>query len=157
MTKGADVSRESDIRLIMELPCRYSDAANRRDWDDFQSVYAEEARWQVPGVKVDVTGAKNIRDWAEAAFKENAFFLQLIYHQVLVRYEPDVANTYTYFQAFSRRYDGSGFQYIMVYDDEMARNGEKWEFSNRVGHFLYRDNHALQGIHLPIPELTSFK
>jgi ketosteroid isomerase-like protein len=150
------VSREADIQRILELPHRYSDAANRRDWDEFERVYAVDARWQVPGVNVDLRGRANIRKWVEESFQRSDFFMQLIGGQRLVRYEPEVANVYTYFQALSRRYDGSGFHYIMVYDDEMTCNDGTWEFSSRIGHFLYRDNSAPAGVNMPFPALRTF-
>jgi SnoaL-like domain len=150
------MSRESDIQSILALPNRYSDAANRRNWDDFAATYGVNARWQVPGNDIDMTGRETIKKWVTETFEANDFFMQLIGGQRLVRYEPEVANVYTYFQAFSRRYDGSGFHYIMVYDDEMTRNDGIWEFSHRIGHFLYRDNHAPTGVNMPFPELRTF-
>jgi hypothetical protein len=150
------MSRESDIQSILALPNRYSDAANRRNWDDFAATYGVNARWQVPGNDIDMTGREVIKKWVTETFEANDFFMQLIGGQRLVRYEPEVGNVYTYFQAFSRRYDGSGFHYIMVYDDEMTRNDGIWEFSHRIGHFLYRDNHAPTGVNMPFPELRTF-
>jgi ketosteroid isomerase-like protein len=150
------MSREADIQRILELPHRYSDAANRRDWDSFERVYAVDAHWEVPGVNVDLRGRATIRKWVEETFPNNDFFIQLIGGQRLVRYESDVANVHTYFQALSRHLDGSGFHYIMVYDDEMAKNGDTWEFTSRIGHFLYRDNTAPKGVDMPFPALRTF-
>jgi hypothetical protein len=150
------MSRESDILNILALPNRYSDAANRRNWDDFAATYAVNARWQVPGNDIDMTGRETIKKWVTETFKANDFFMQLIGGQRLVRYEPEVANVYTYFQAFSRRFDGTGFHYIMVYDDEMTRNDGIWEFSHRIGHFLYQENRAPTGVNPPFPALRTF-
>ena len=150
------MSRESDILSILALPNRYSDAANRRNWDDFAATYAVKARWQVPGNDIDMTGRETIKKWVTETFKANDFFMQLIGGQRLVRYEPEVANVYTYFQAFSRRFDGTGFHYIMVYDDEMTRNDGIWEFSHRIGHFLYQENRAPTGVNPPFPALRTF-
>jgi hypothetical protein len=150
------MSREADIQRILELPHRYSDAANRRDWDSFERVYAPDARWQIPGNDIDLHGRTTIRNWAEKAFDNNDFFIQLIGGQRLVRYEAEVANVHTYFQALSRHYDGSGFHYIMIYDDEMNKNGDTWEFTSRIGHFLYRDKTAPTGVNMPFPTLRLF-
>jgi SnoaL-like domain len=150
------MSRESDIQSILELPNRYSDAANRRDWDDFAATYGVNARWQVPGNNIDLTGRETIKKWVTETFKGNDFFMQLIGGQRLVRYEPEVANVYTYFQAFSRRFDGTGFHYVMVYDDEMTRNDGIWEFSHRIGHFLYQENRAPTGVNPAFPALRTF-
>lgn len=81
----------------------------------------------------------------------------LIGGQRLVRYEPEVANVHTCFQALSRHQDGSGFfHHIMVYDDEMNKNGDIWEFTSRIGHFLYRDNTAPTGVNMPFLSLRTF-
>jgi hypothetical protein len=49
----------------------------------------------------------------------------------------------------------------MVYDDEMTRNGDIWEFTSRIGHFLYRvlyrDNSAPTGVNMPFPSLRTFE
>jgi ketosteroid isomerase-like protein len=149
------MSREADIQIIMELPHRYSDAANRRNWDDFAATYAVDAHWEVPGVNVDLRGREVIKKWVAETFPNNDFFVQLIAGQRLVHYEPEKAIVHTYFQALSRHLDGSGFHYIMVYDDQIAKNDGIWEFSSRIGHFLYRDKTAPTGVDMPFPALRT--
>jgi ketosteroid isomerase-like protein len=155
--EGGLMTREADIQEILALPQEYCSAVNRRDWDDFELLYATDARWRVPGNERDVVGAKNIREWTENTFANVAFFSQMIGSQKLVRYTPEVANVYTHFQAFNVLYNGGGFQYFMVYDDEMRRDGDRWKFTDRIGHFLFRASVPPDGVPSPWPELRKFE
>ena len=153
------MSRESDLHEILELPHRYCDGLNRKDFDDFLSVYAADAHWQVPAAGVDIRGRDNIRDWLSRTdvFAEGGrFFSQQIGAQRVVRYTPEIANVYTHFQELSVSSHGTGSHAFMVYDDEMTRNGEKWEITDRVGHFLFTGTVALPGSATPCPPLRKF-
>src|SRR5258708_6970464 len=151
------MTRESEIFEVMQAPHRYCDAINRKDLEDTLSVYAESARWQIPALRIDVQGKDNLREWClnEGIFRTHAgqFVTQQIGAQRLVRYTTDVANVYTHFNAQRVDVDGSGFQYFMVYDDEMVRNNGTWEVTDRIGHFLFRSATGPVGVPIPCPPL----
>jgi ketosteroid isomerase-like protein len=150
------MTREADIQDILALPHHYVDAAIRRDWDEFESLYEPDARWRIPGNGHDIKGAKNIREWTERTFSKITFYSQMIGSQKLVDYTPDVAHVYTHFQAFNATADGGGFGYFMVYDDEIKRFGDTWLFTDRIGHFLLRSAGPPKGVASPMPELRKF-
>ena len=89
MNAYEEMSRESDIFEIMQLPHRYCDAINRKDLEDTLSVYAESALWQIPALGIDVQGKDNLREWClnEGIFRTHAgqFVTQQIGAQRLVR------------------------------------------------------------------------
>jgi uncharacterized protein (TIGR02246 family) len=66
-----------DIAAIRALHDRYADAVNRRDADDWGALWAEEARWDLMGMKVDGRAAI-VQLWqgAMAGFAFVGFFSQ---------------------------------------------------------------------------------
>jgi hypothetical protein len=158
VTRNEDyrVTRESDIQEILGVPNRYIDGVNRRDLDVMVSVYSQDARFQIPFLGADVRGRENIREYVskrDPFAHPDDFFSQQIGAQRLVRYTHEVANVYTHYQGFNWNIDGSGFHYFMVYDDEMTRNGDKWEITDRIGHSLFRATIAPTGSAFPCPPM----
>jgi len=154
------LSRESEIFEIMQVGNRYCDAINRKDLKDVLSVYAENAHWRIPALGMDVQGHDGLREWFSNAgiLRPNAghFVTQQLGVQRLVRYTTDIANVYNHFHAVEFDQAGSGFQYYMIYDDEMVRNNGKWEVTDRVGHFLFRSSTGPVGVPIPCPPLRRF-
>ena len=51
-------TRLDDLLAIRALVGRFNDAVNRRDLDQFRSVWADDAVWEIPGVpRADSAGA----------------------------------------------------------------------------------------------------
>jgi uncharacterized protein (TIGR02246 family) len=145
---------EADVQGVLALQQRYCDAVNRRDWDGFEAVFAEDGRWVIPAANIDIRGRTKIREFNERHFANCDYIVMLIGSQHVERCTAEVANGFTVFQSFQRQRTGSGvgLQIVMLYQDTLCRNGERWEFTERLGQWPLRD----ESLAFPPPPLAAF-
>jgi ketosteroid isomerase-like protein len=145
-----------DAQDVLALAHQYCDGINRRDFPSLASVFAEDARWMVPGLGLDIRGRSQIRAFIEDGFRTIEFLVHLIGSQHVVGCDGELAHSYTTFQAFLRHTDGTGFQYVILYDDMARRDGSGWEFTSRSAHFLLRNPTPPGGVTAPLPPMATF-
>jgi ketosteroid isomerase-like protein len=135
---------EPDVQGVFALQQRYCDAVNRRDWDGFESTFAEDGRWVIPAAGIDMRGRGEIRRFNEAHFGNCDYIVMLIGSQHVERCTGEVANGFTVFQSFQRQRTGAGteLRIVLLYQDTLRWNGERWEFTERLGQFLLREERA---------------
>ena len=142
---------EGDVQGVLRLQQRYCDAVNRRDWDGFESTFAEDGRWVIPAANIDMRGRRNIRESNERHFDNCEYIVMLIGSQHVERCTAEMATGYTVFQSFQRQKTGgsNGLRIVILYQDTLQRNIDRWEFTERRGSFLLRD----EGLAFPPPPL----
>lgn len=123
-----------DRLAIRELVESYNDAVMRFDADAWQSNWAEDATWTLPGAG-DIKGkAAIVGVWKQAmsSFEFVGFFASA--GPIVI--EGDQASGTWYQQEFLHQKDGVKRGITGRYDDRYVKKGGRWYFSSRVYNVL---------------------
>ena len=117
---------------IRETIDRYCDAINRQDWYNFGSFWTDDAFWEAQApINMEARGLEQILKITRAG-RERTEFLVHMNHAIVIDYlEGDVARSHhtLHIKAFGQ--SGFGYSCIGIYDDELRRFGDGWQFSRR--------------------------
>lgn len=129
---------------IHALRGAFADAANRRDFDHFATLFTDDGGWQIPDMRAAFSGRAAIRDGVERMLDLWEVFVQTT-HDGVVEGEGTRATGRAYVNELGRfRTGGSQVNYA-VYDDVYVRTEFGWRFQTRTYHFLYVDESPLAG------------
>lgn len=139
----------ADQLAIRQLTAAFSDAVTRRDYDAFRTVWAEDGRWNVPGMATQVGP-----DAAAAQLGQLLDGIELLVQMVdggQVWVDGDAARARWTISEHGRLPDGRGVHYIGIYQDRHVRTPDGWRFAERTFTFLYRGFSEMPGKAYPPP------
>jgi ketosteroid isomerase-like protein len=142
----------ADEQAIRQLTASFSDAVNRRAFDDFGQLWLPDGVWAIPGLE-DAVGPNAIVAQLEQLISSFDFLLQLL-HGGQVWVEGDAARARWYLVELGRTSDGQGVHFAGVYQDRLVRTNAGWKFGARKFDFLYRGFADLPGKAYPFPPLA---
>lgn len=140
----------ADRDAIRDLRVRFTDAANRRQFDDFAALFADTGRWAVPDMGVQFDGRPAIRAGIEHMLGLWEVFIQFA-HDGPIEATTDGATGRSYVQELGRFVAGGSQTNCAFYDDVYVRGDGVWTFASRTYHFLYVDESPLPGRVVPQP------
>jgi len=143
----SDISAWIDKLAIEETIIRYSDAATRGAWDEFEALWTRDAVWEV-ALPVDsrVVGARAIRESVISSLEGEDFLVQMTHGSVITLHSETHASATTTIHAIARRqgeHDGANYG---IYYDELAKVDGVWKFAQRRLQPIYSDFSPLPGI-----------
>lgn len=143
------VKDELEIRALAE---KFSDAANRKDGDLFQSLWAKEAVWKIgPPINVEFKGKENMGASVTRMLGLWDFFVQLS-GPAVVNIKGDTATARFYVNEIARKADDKSGNYnLSMYEDELIKENGKWVFLKRTYHTIYQEAPQYKGLIQQLP------
>lgn len=119
----------SDAQAIRELVEAYADAVLRRDGDDWASCWAEDAVWELSGMRVEGQAAiRSLWEQAMQGFAYVGFFVQP--GPLMIAGNRAEGRVWTHELLVGA--DGARWQTVGRYDDVYSRTTSGWRFASRV-------------------------
>lgn len=143
-----------DEMAIRALADQFSDAANRKDAELFQSLWAKEAQWII-GSPINKTfkGQANMGSSVSHMLNLWDFFVQLTGPGV-VQINGDTAIARFYVNEIARKADDQSGNYnLSMYDDVIIRENGKWVFLKRTYHTIYQEAPEYKGLIQALPSI----
>jgi ketosteroid isomerase-like protein len=144
----------SDESAIRALADKFSDAANRRDGEMFQTLWAEDGVWKIGApVNQEFTGKVGMGDSLIRMLGLWDFFVQLTTAGVIL-VEGNTAYARFYVQEIARAKEGGKGNFnLSMYEDELIKKEGKWYFKQRIYHTIYQDTPEFHGQLIEVPML----
>lgn len=144
---AGDTARWIDKLAIQELIVRYSDAATRGSWDEFESLWVKDAVWETAAPINDKTvGARAIRDQVMRNLEGEDFLVQMTHGSVITLQGEDRASATTTMHAIARRGDVHAVTNYGVYFDDLVKVDGDWKFAKRRLQPIYLESDPLPGV-----------
>lgn len=143
-----------DEMAIRALADQFSDAANRKDAELFQSLWAKDAQWII-GSPINKTfkGQANMGSSVSRMLNLWDFFVQLTGPGV-VQINGDTAFARFYVNEIARKADDQSGNYnLSMYDDVIIRENGKWVFLKRSYHTIYQEAPEYKGLIQALPSI----
>ncbi len=132
--------------LIQKQVAKFADAVNRRDREEFRSLWVEQGIWDLkPPLNINVTGRDNIVQTFVQLLDNWEFFVQMV-HSGVIEIQGDQAQARWSMNEIGRNHEGKGFQNFGMYEDQLIRLDNQWLFVQRTYHFAYIDEPQLSGV-----------
>ena len=136
-----------DRLAIQDVIVRYSDAATRGSWDEFEALWMPEAVWEVgPPIDTRIVGVRAIRDDVTASLGAVDFFVQMTHGSVVTLLGDGRASATTTIHALARRRGHHEVTNYGVYYDELVKAHGTWKFARRRLQPVYTDTSPLPGV-----------
>jgi hypothetical protein len=125
-----------DEAEIHRLAARFSDAVNERDVPVFGRLWADEgAVWSIgPPLAARAEGREAIVAQLGSLYKLERYFMQMT-HSGVVTLDGDRATARFVVREHGRG-DGTYYENLAVYNDELVREAGRWRFAKRT--YVYR-------------------
>jgi ketosteroid isomerase-like protein len=141
----AKMTQRDDEGQIQQLTVSFADAVNRRNLEQFTSLWSDRGVWSIePPLTMQVTGVEDIAAAFTRLLAGWEFFVQIV-HQGSIELNGDRATARWYMSEVGRDLTGEGFQNYGVYLDELIRQDDLWLFVRRTYRFIYIDRPKLTG------------
>jgi hypothetical protein len=122
----------SELAAIQSQISRYTDAVNSRNWDDFPSIYAEDATWEAIGLDIAFDGLAAITNGLSGVVGAMSSFVQLNCPAVIKYTGGDHASARsTIYEIGENEAAGTQFEAYGFYEDELVRLNGQWMFQSR--------------------------
>ena len=156
MIDNTDFQVFKDELKIRNLVGKFSDSANRRDFEAFGKLWTDDGKWRVlDPFPFHAEGAANIAQKFQEMLGQFEMFVQMT-HEGVVEINGDTAKTRWTVQEMVKGKDGNTFQNnVGMYDDELKKVDGKWLFASRTYHYIYFDESELRGKGYQLP--TNFE
>ena len=134
----------SELAAIQSQISRYTDAVNSRNWDDFPSIFAEDARWEAVGMDMRFDGRDAITGGLSGIVGAMSMFVQMNCPAVISYTGGDRASARsTMYEIGENETAGTQFEAYGRYEDELVRLDGRWMFQSRRFVRLMRKESAL--------------
>jgi ketosteroid isomerase-like protein len=149
MTSLQLVKDELEIRALTE---KFSDAANRKDGEQFQSLWAKDAVWKIGApINMEFKGKENMGSSVTHMLGLWDFFVQLSGPGV-VNINGDKATARFYVNEIARKADDKTGNYnLSMYEDELIKENGKWVFQKRTYNTIYQEAPNYTGLVQKLP------
>jgi SnoaL-like domain len=143
------VKDELEIRGLAE---KFSDAANRKDGEAFQALWAKDATWKIgPPINMEFKGKDSMGPSVTHMLGLWDFFVQLSGPGV-VTINGDKATARFYVNEIARKADDKSGNYnLSMYDDELVKENGKWVFIKRTYNTIYQEAPQYKGLIQNLP------
>jgi hypothetical protein len=142
-----------DEMAIRSLADKFSDAANRRDGEMFQSLWASDGEWIIgEPINRHFSGKVHMGESLLHMLDLWDFFVQLTGPGV-VMIEGKEAFARFYVNETARGKDGKGNYNLSMYEDELMKEEGRWFFRKRIYHTIYQDFPDYRGMVIKIPPM----
>lgn len=141
---------------IRDLAARFSDAVNRRDFDAFGDLFADDGIWEIgePFAR-RAAGRQNVVTMFRNLLELWDFFFQAT-HTGVIDIAPDhqTATARWEMREIARTPDGSqSYDNVAVYYDQRARTQDgSWRFAERRYYYIWLCSADLVGRSIPRPD-----
>lgn len=131
---------------IFELAYKFADAANRKDGEMFQTLWAEkEAVWTIgKPLNKEFKGKENMGNYVTQMLGLWEFFVQMVTGGVVI-VDGDKAQARFYVQEIANSKDGKGNNNLSMYEDELIKDNGVWYFKNRTYHTIFQSLERQRG------------
>lgn len=138
--------KQADELAIRELAHKFSDAANRRDAELFQSLWSPDGKWIIgPPVGLEFGGKDQMGASVTKMLGLWDFFVQITGPGV-VELDNNRAKARFYVNEIARGKDGKGNFNLSMYEDELVKIDGSWFFSKRTYKTIYQDAPVYKGL-----------
>ena len=136
----------ADKFAVQETINRYSDAANRADWDALESCYAPGSVWEVTEpdhIRFEEPAA--IRDGVMSYIGRVETFIQTVHNTVVTLHGDGRASARSTLQEIVRTAGKFDVMFWGISYDELVELDGTWKFSLRRFRGVYHDRSAMGG------------
>lgn len=144
---------------IRDLVARFSDAVNRRDFDAFGDLFADDGVWELgEPFPRRAAGRDNIVSMFRSLSEPWPFFFQMTHTGVIdVGQDGQSATARWEVQEIARSEDGSqSYDNVAIYYDRLVRTGGgSWRFAERRYRYVWFSDADLGGRLIPLPDDTA--
>ena len=142
------MSNPADELAIRQLVAAYIDAVNRYNGEDWIATWAEDANWDLMGMKVE--GRDAIYQLWQGAMASFEFAIMML-NSGTVHIDGDSATGRWYVTEHIKPKEGDSNLTLGVYDDEYTKRDGQWLFLDRRYHVLYQGPADYSVGHNPYP------
>ncbi len=141
---------EMEIRALAD---KFSDAANRKDGDAFQALWATNGIWKIgPPINMEFKGKANMGGSVTHMLGLWDFFVQLTGPGV-IEVIGNKATARFYVNEIARKTDDKTGNYnLSQYSDELIKENGKWLFLKRTYNTIYQDAPSYKGLVQSLPK-----
>lgn len=146
----------ADIIEIQNLGYKFADSANRKDYEAFAALWAEEGVWQIGDpINVRFDSKASISKAISKMLGLWDFFVQLP-HAPVIEINGDRATSRWTVNEVARTADKSHGNYnLSMYNDELVRRNGQWLYTKREYRTLYSDDSPLRGKKFEINQIAN--
>jgi hypothetical protein len=143
------IKDEVEIRALAE---KFSDAANRKDGEQFQSLWIKDATWKIgPPINMEFKGKDNMSASVTKMLGLWDFFVQMP-SAIVLNIKGNKATARVYVNEIARKTDDKHGNYnLSMYEDELVKENGKWLFEKRTYHTVYQEAPDYKGLVQPLP------
>lgn len=145
------VKDELEIRALAD---KFSDAANRKDGELFQSLWSENGIWKIGSpINMEFKGKENMGTSVTHMLDLWDFFVQITGPGV-INIHDDKASARFYVNEIARKStDKTGNYNLSMYEDELVKENGKWLFVKRTYHTIYQEAPNYNGLVQQLPKI----
>ena len=141
-----DVTTWVEKAAIREVLSTYTSAATRGDWDQLESVFLPDARWELgPPLDVVLVGPGAISEQLRGQCDHQDFFIQMTHDSLVTLHGPDRASSVTTIHALARQEGAVQIQSHGIYYDDLVKTDEGWKFASRRLQPIFMNTGELPG------------
>ena len=131
---------------IREVLSTYTSAATRGDWDQLESVFLADARWELgPPLDVLLVGPGAISEQLRKQCDHQDFFIQMTHDSLVELHGADRASAITTIHALARQEGTVQIQSHGIYYDELVKTDADWKFASRRLQPIFMNTGELPG------------
>lgn len=120
-----------DQLAIQRTISLYAEGASRRDWDQVIATFLPDGVWELPSSGLIVAGHDQLRAVLPRMLEGIELFAQM-HSPAIIDLAGDRATARSIVREVARFAGSSeGFEAVGVYEDELARSGDGWQFARK--------------------------
>lgn len=146
--RGSTIQNYDNDRFeIFELAYKYADAANRKDGELFQSLWADDNAQWVLGPPINKTFEGKAEMGSSVTYMLNLwdFFVQMVNGGVVEIIDDTHANARFYVSERANSKEGSGNFNLSMYEDKLIKKDGKWYFQKRTYKTIFQSSEINKG------------
>jgi hypothetical protein len=149
-----ELEQLKDEAAIKNVIYSFSDAANRKDGNLFQSLWAEKGIWKIgPPINMEFKDKQNMGASVTKMLGLWDFFVQMP-SAMVIKVSGTKATARVYVNEVARKSDDKHGNYnLSMYEDELIKENGNWVFSKRTYHTVYQDAPEYKGLIQALPNI----